>query len=102
MIRPNFRLVDGAAGEPQLHFARSLDVNPDSIDCANGGGPAALRADRLVQGKAKPAPEEQTGLEVGAKAPKFTLNDQDGKKRSLDEFVGKGKVALVFYRSADW
>jgi cytochrome oxidase Cu insertion factor (SCO1/SenC/PrrC family) len=54
------------------------------------------------QGKGKPAPEEQTGLEVGAKAPKFTLNDQEGKKRSLDEFVGKGKVALVFYRSADW
>ena len=54
------------------------------------------------QDKGKPAPEEQTGLEVGAKAPKFTLKDQEGKERSLDEFLGKGKVALVFYRSADW
>jgi cytochrome oxidase Cu insertion factor (SCO1/SenC/PrrC family) len=54
------------------------------------------------QGNGKPAPEEQTGLEVGAKAPKFTLKDQEGKERSLDEFLGKGKVALVFYRSADW
>jgi cytochrome oxidase Cu insertion factor (SCO1/SenC/PrrC family) len=55
------------------------------------------------QGKAKPAPEEQTGLKVGVKAPKFTLRDQEGKERSLDEFLGKGKkVALVFYRSADW
>jgi cytochrome oxidase Cu insertion factor (SCO1/SenC/PrrC family) len=54
------------------------------------------------QGKEKPAPEEQTGLEVGAKAPKFTLKDQEGKERSLDEFLAKGKVALVFYRSADW
>jgi cytochrome oxidase Cu insertion factor (SCO1/SenC/PrrC family) len=54
------------------------------------------------QGKGKPAPEEQTGLKVGAKAPKFTLKDQEGKERSLDEFLGKGKVALVFYRSADW
>jgi cytochrome oxidase Cu insertion factor (SCO1/SenC/PrrC family) len=54
------------------------------------------------QGKGKPAPEEQTGLNVGAKAPKFTLKDQAGKERSLDEFLAKGKVALVFYRSADW
>jgi cytochrome oxidase Cu insertion factor (SCO1/SenC/PrrC family) len=54
------------------------------------------------QGNGKPAPEEQTGLEVGAKAPKFTLKDQEGKERSLDEFLAKGKVALVFYRSADW
>ena len=54
------------------------------------------------QGKGKPAPEEQTGLKVGEKAPKFTLKDQEGKERSLDEFLKKGKVALVFYRSADW
>jgi cytochrome oxidase Cu insertion factor (SCO1/SenC/PrrC family) len=56
----------------------------------------------LAQGKGKPAPEEQTGLKVGAKAPEFTLKDQEGKERRLDEFLTKGKVALVFYRSADW
>jgi cytochrome oxidase Cu insertion factor (SCO1/SenC/PrrC family) len=55
-----------------------------------------------AQGKGKPAPEELTGLKVGAKAPKFTLKDQEGKERSLDELLKKGKVALVFYRSADW
>jgi len=54
------------------------------------------------QGKGQPAPEEQTGLTVGTKAPKFTLKDQYGKDRSLDEYLKKGKVALVFYRSADW
>jgi cytochrome oxidase Cu insertion factor (SCO1/SenC/PrrC family) len=54
------------------------------------------------QGKGKPAPEGQAGLRVGAKAPGFTLKDQEGKERSLDEFLGRGKVALVFYRSADW
>ena len=59
-------------------------------------------ANLRAQGKAKPTPEEQTGLKVGVKAPKFTLKDQEGKERSLDEFLGKGKVALVFYRSADW
>jgi len=58
--------------------------------------------DLRAQGKGKPAPEEQTGLKVGEKAPRLTLKDQEGKERSLDEFLGKGKVALVFYRSADW
>jgi cytochrome oxidase Cu insertion factor (SCO1/SenC/PrrC family) len=55
-----------------------------------------------AQGKGKPAPEEQTGRKVGEKAPGFVLEDQEGRKRSLDEFLSKGKVALVFYRSADW
>jgi cytochrome oxidase Cu insertion factor (SCO1/SenC/PrrC family) len=54
------------------------------------------------QSKGKPAPEELTGLKVGAKAPAFTLKDQNGEDRSLDELLKKGKVALVFYRSADW
>jgi len=46
--------------------------------------------------------EEKTGLKVGAKAPAFTLTDQNGKERTLEEFLKKGKVALVFYRSAGW
>jgi cytochrome oxidase Cu insertion factor (SCO1/SenC/PrrC family) len=50
---------------------------------------------------ADPAPQK-TGPAVGTKAPAFTLKDQSGQERSLDEFVKKGKVALVFYRSADW
>ena len=54
------------------------------------------------QDKEKSAPEDQTGLKVGEPAPKFTLKDQEGRERSLDEFLTKGKVALVFYRSADW
>ena len=55
-----------------------------------------------VKAQGKSAPEELTGLKVGAKAPNFTLKDQEGKERSLDEFLKKGKVALVFYRSASW
>ena len=54
------------------------------------------------QGKARSAPEGQTGLKAGEPAPKFTLKDQEGRERSLDEFLTKGMVALVFYRSADW
>jgi len=52
--------------------------------------------------EAEPESEAQPGLQVGAKAPKFSLKDQESKDRSLDEILKKGKVALVFYRSADW
>ena len=62
----------------------------------------ASAPDLRAQARGRPAPEEQTGLRVGAKAPSFSLKDQQGKERSLDEFLKKGKVALVFYRSADW
>ncbi len=55
-----------------------------------------------AQGKGKPAHEEQTGVKVGEKAPKFMLKDQVGKERSLDDLLKNGAVALVFYRSADW
>jgi cytochrome oxidase Cu insertion factor (SCO1/SenC/PrrC family) len=47
-------------------------------------------------------PDEKTGLKVGTKAPTFTLKDQAGTERTLAEFLKKGKVALVFYRSASW
>ena len=48
------------------------------------------------------APGEKTGLPVGTKAPPFTLKDQSGKDRTLDESLKKGRVALIFYRSAGW
>jgi hypothetical protein len=44
----------------------------------------------------------KTGPKIGMPAPAFTLKDQNGKEHSLDEFLKKGKVALVFYRSASW
>jgi peroxiredoxin len=47
------------------------------------------------------APEE-IGLRVGARAPAFTLKDQNGKEVALEALLKKGPVALVFYRSADW
>jgi hypothetical protein len=47
-------------------------------------------------------PSAKTVLRVGQPAPKFALKDQVGKERSLDEFLGKGAVALFFFRSAGW
>ena len=42
------------------------------------------------------------GLAVGAQAPAFKLFGQDGKEHELTELLVKGKLALVFQRSADW
>jgi cytochrome oxidase Cu insertion factor (SCO1/SenC/PrrC family) len=74
----------------------------NSIKLAVGIALLAAAPYVAAQTKAKPAPEEQTGVKVGAQAPGFALKDQQGVERSLDELLKKGKVALVFYRSADW
>ena len=55
----------------------------------------------VALGVAEP-PAEKTGLKLGDKAAEFKLKDQKGDERSLGEFLAKGKVALVFYRSAGW
>ena len=39
---------------------------------------------------------------LGQKAPAFHLLNQHSVEQSLDSLLAKGKVALVFYRSADW
>jgi len=49
-----------------------------------------------------PSPADHAGLSVGDKAPDFTLKDQHGEERSLGSLISTGKVALVFFRSADW
>ena len=41
-------------------------------------------------------------LKVGETAPGFELKDSSGTDRSLEAALDKSKVALVFYRSADW
>jgi cytochrome oxidase Cu insertion factor (SCO1/SenC/PrrC family) len=66
------------------------------------GGAAALLLVLSPLPAADKAPEEKTGIKVGGRAPAFTLKDQAGKERTLDEFLKKGKVAVVFYRSAGW
>jgi cytochrome oxidase Cu insertion factor (SCO1/SenC/PrrC family) len=64
---------------------------------AAGGGRGGLPQDPKAPGSGT-----QPGLKVGERAAAFQLKDQSGKERSLDEFRAKGKVALVFFRSADW
>lgn len=42
-----------------------------------------------------------TGLESGAKAPEFTLNDQHGKSISLTSFRGQKNLVVYFYPKDD-
>jgi cytochrome oxidase Cu insertion factor (SCO1/SenC/PrrC family) len=48
------------------------------------------------------ATNDGPGLAVGLKAPAFKLVGQDGKDHALSQLLLKGKLALVFQRSADW
>ncbi len=45
-----------------------------------------------MPGAAQPAP-----LNVGDKAPDFTLPDQNGASVKLSDFLGKKNVVLAFY-----
>jgi cytochrome oxidase Cu insertion factor (SCO1/SenC/PrrC family) len=60
-----------------------------------------LTALLLAWGAAASA-EDSPGLDVGAAAPKFELEDQRGRERTLEGLLGGGKLAVVFFRSADW
>ncbi len=42
------------------------------------------------------------GLEVGQKAPAFSLLDQLGRMQTLDTLRGPKGTVLLFFRSADW
>lgn len=43
-----------------------------------------------------------TGPEPGECIPDFSLPDQGGQRRSLDNLTGPKGLFLVFHRSADW
>ena len=44
----------------------------------------------------------RTGPSIGEKVPAFTLFDQHGQSRTLDNLMGPNGLMLVFSRSADW
>ena len=56
----------------------------------------------IVMPEATAENTEAPGIKVGEKVPAFTLKDQNGKEFALTNMLGKGSVALVFHRSADW
>jgi hypothetical protein len=42
------------------------------------------------------------GLEVGQKAPDFSLGDEFGQTQTLETLKGTNGTVLLFFRSADW
>ncbi len=50
---------------------------------------------------AQEAPQSR-GIQVGDRAPLFTLKDQNDREFSLETLVKKGPVAVVFVRSVEW
>ena len=60
----------------------------------------------LVEGQEKPSNDggdtHFSGLEVGQKAPGFTVQDQFGHQQSNETLKGSNGTVLLFFRSADW
>ena len=81
--------------------AKSITKTPPTIEVSSTEKPVAE-----VQPKphaAEPFLAARTSrLAVGDQAPNFRLQDQTDTERTLDNLLANGKVALVFYRSADW
>lgn len=44
----------------------------------------------------------RTGPAIGEKVPQFTLTDQHGHSRELNNLMGPNGLLLEFSRSADW
>lgn len=68
---------------------------------------ASVFAAQPAVSSAAPAPAvaaiaEMPGLKVGDQAIDFTLKSSAGDEVALRDLLKKGKVALVFVRSADW
>ena len=42
------------------------------------------------------------GLQVGQRAPSFSLRDQFGHEQSVEKLRGTNGTVLLFVRSADW
>ncbi|MCZ6795386.1 MAG: hypothetical protein O7J95_17415 [Planctomycetota bacterium] len=81
--------------QAQLQGFEKLKGKPFALDRSS----FRRRGDRRGGGAGEGSP----GLSVGASAPAFQLKDQNGRDVALGDLrKKKGKVALVFYRSADW
>ena len=50
----------------------------------------------------KPDTSPLVGLQVGNKAPAFTLRDQFNREQSNETLKGSKGTVVLFFRSADW
>ena len=66
------------------------------------GAHAGTRRSTTAHCQRRVGAQRGPGPRDGERALPFALVDQHGQTRALDEWLGKGLVAVVFYRSADW
>ena len=67
-----------------------------------GAGGRDITSDEWGQFVAAQNDGYRTGPEIGERVPEFTLPDQHGKNRTLNDLSGPNGLLLVFSRSADW
>lgn len=84
-----------------MHVACLLAAVAVSIAACNRSEPAPSTSAGSPEQKEASAPAAGR-VAVGDTAPGFTLKDQTGGAQTLAALIAKGKLALVFYRSADW
>ena len=96
-----------SAGDDEPGLARKLERDPELFFVAEEHGAIVGVVMACMLAACAAESERDLGLPIGAKAPDFRLVDQTGKARSLASLLeqGKleqGKLAILFYRSADW
>ena len=95
--------TSGAGGPPadtQLDDARKVKVLtevPMSLMSGKKVDPADWKDFVRAQND-----DLNTGPAIGEKVPDFELGDQNGKRWSLKNLMGRNGLLLVFTRSADW
>lgn len=72
------------------------------VVCLAALGIPLVAADAAATKPTAAAAAEVPGLKVGTPAPSFTLKNSAGQEVALSAALKRGKVALVFVRSADW
>ncbi|TVY07151.1 redoxin domain-containing protein [Paenibacillus cremeus] len=80
-------------------WQRSLKDEFDALQARNMSPDAAATFARLIQDLRDQGAGK--GLNIGDKAPNFTLEDATGKPVTLYEELAKGPVIIVFYRG-EW
>ncbi len=69
-----------------LPFREFINLEEFSFPSAIGGNRLYFRS-----------PEPTEMLKIGDVVPRFMLQDQSGKLRNVEEFLGRGKLVLFFY-----
>src|SRR5262249_3415523 len=101
---PSTRIGDLRQTRVVMLDGKLLDADALRTAAGYSGRPRPVAAQGAQQAAPQPAlPDVQKlGPRVGERVPDFTLQDQDGRTRTLASLMGRNGLMLVFYRSADW